>query len=191
MQKQTGPLTVDQYSALPDKRVEIVDGEISYPPPHVIWQVDVISRLLVSVGNYARDNNLGEVWISSLAYILDVDSDTGLVRCARRPDLSFITREREAQHDAEWGRDSPMRIPPDLAVEAPSSKDRPFLSKRLADYLRYGVRLVWVIDRLDRVVRVYTPDHRSGRTLHEGDTLSGDPVLPGWSMAVSEILGAA
>jgi Uma2 family endonuclease len=184
MQKPSGPLTVDQYMALPEKYVEIVDGEVIYPSPHVIWQVDIISRLFASLGSHARENNLGEVWISAQPYILDVDDSTGLVRCARQPDLSFIAREREAQQDARWGRDGPMRIAPDLAIEAPSSKDMPFLSKKLADYLRYGVRLVWVIDSLDRLVRVYTPEHHGGRTLHEGDTLSGDPVLPGWSMGV-------
>src|SRR5574341_2398895 len=191
MQNPIGPLTVEQYMALPEKFAEVVDGRVIYPPPHVIWQVDAVSRIMVSLGDYARERNLGEVWFSSLTYLLAVDETTGLVRCARQPDLSFITREREAQHDAEWGRDGPMRIPPDLAIAVPSSKDMPFLSKRLADYLHYGVRLVWVIDRLDRVVRAYTPDHHSGRTLHEGDTLSGDPVLPGWSMGVSEILGPA
>ena len=57
-------------------------------------------------------------------------------------------------------------------------------------WLRYGVRLVWVVYRETRTVEA----HREGypvSTLTENDMLDGLDVLPGFACMVSDILPSA
>ncbi len=59
------------------------------------------------------------------------------------------------------------------------------LDEKLDDYRSAGVRMVWVISPEARVVRVHQP----GQPIVEvrGDeVLRGDPVLPGFAVAVRE-----
>ena len=54
------------------------------------------------------------------------------------------------------------------------------------EYLRAGVRVVWVVNPQTRVVRVHRADGTSA-WLTEGDELSGDDVLPGFHCRVSAL----
>jgi Uma2 family endonuclease len=101
------------------------------------------------------------------------------------PDLVFATHERRAVR----GR-SPRKflwVAPDLAVEvlSPNQPAGPFTDKILF-YLLHGVRLIWVFDPAERSVRVFRPGTTT-RTLRSGDTLEGEDVLPGFSVAVEDI----
>jgi Uma2 family endonuclease len=78
---------------------------------------------------------------------------------------------------------------PDLAVEILSpDQDAGRFAAKLRFYLLHGVRLVWVVDPTTRTVTVYEPGQGDERLLHEGDTLDGGDVLPGFSVPVSEIM---
>lgn len=101
------------------------------------------------------------------------------------PDLVYVSNQR-------WTRPGPgqrffQRAAPDLIIEvlSPDQNTRLFTAK-INFYLRHGVRLVWVIDPEDRVITVYRPD-ADPRNLLPGDTLDGEDVLPGFSVAVSDI----
>lgn len=99
--------------------------------------------------------------------------------------------EREKQQRDQYPGERVFRVAPDLAVEIVSPTDKfSAVLKKVARYLEYGVKLIWVIDPQNRVVYVYTPDHPDGRALHEDATLNGDPVLPEWSMHFPDLLGA-
>ena len=77
-------------------------------------------------------------------------------------------------------------LAPDLAVEVLSrSNTRGEMQEKLKDYFFAGVRLVWYVNPTTETVEVYTaPD--SPTTLNTGDTLTGDPVLPGFSVPVGD-----
>jgi hypothetical protein len=81
--------------------------------------------------------------------------------------------------------------PPDLAVEGLSPGDRPgSVADKILYYLLNGVRLVWLIDPDRRIMQVFTPDCVM-RDLTEDDTLDGGDVLPGFAVAVRDILPPA
>ncbi len=63
------------------------------------------------------------------------------------------------------------------------------IEQKVADYLNAGPRLVWVVFPDLRRIRVHTGPH-AVHWLTEEDTLTGDPVLPGFCCSVREILEA-
>ena len=77
-------------------------------------------------------------------------------------------------------------ILPRLAVEVWSPSDRPvLLLNKVADYLRTGVEMVWLIDPTARTVTVYRPD-KMPRVFQEQEVLTGEDVLPGFRCRVAE-----
>ena len=80
-----------------------------------------------------------------------------------------------------------MKGGPDLAVEIRSPGDRQReIDERVADYLRAGTSLVWIVDPRKRTVVVRVAGAED-RTLTEADHLDGGDVLPGFRVAVREV----
>ena len=110
----------------------------------------------------------------------------GLVRI---PDLTFVRWERLP------GRELPAEpIPdliPDLAVEVLSaSNTAKEMTRKLDEYFRVGVRLVWLIDPPTHTAEVYTaPGQRT--ILSEEQALEGGPVLPGFSLSLRRLFDRA
>ncbi len=63
--------------------------------------------------------------------------------------------------------------------------------RRRAKIRRYqvaGVSIVWAINPSDRTVEVYHPDHvRPVQKLGVGEELSGEVVIPGFTMKVAAL----
>jgi Uma2 family endonuclease len=95
----------------------------------------------------------------------------------RRPDVSFIARDRLAAYRLGQGH---FTIAPDLAVEVVSPNDEVYeLDRKINDYFRAGVRRVWVINPEQQILRI----HRAPGDLSElvGDAeVSDDQILPGF-----------
>lgn len=71
---------------------------------------------------------------------------------------------------------------PDLAVEVLSPGNRAGeVHARVADWLNAGTSLVWVIDPVRRVARVYRADGTAS-VVYEDAALEGEAVLPGFVM---------
>jgi len=174
----------DRYSDVP---AEVVNGEVVIMSPNQRDSMTVAEDLFIDLRGFVKEHNLGVVSMET-AFVLDADPRTDWVRGARQPDVAFVARERAAAHDAEHGRKGPWRLAPDLAAEVVSPTDKySDIMEKVADYLRYGVQLVWLISPEARSVRIFTPDDPDGHTLHASDTLSADPVIPGWSMPVARL----
>lgn len=103
----------------------------------------------------------------------------------RRPDVAFVGAARLAQVAPEGH----VRIAPDLAIEVVSPSDKIYeLDEKIADYRAAGVRLIWIINPNSRVIRVHRIDRPYCEELKETDTLSGESVLPGFSVIVRDML---
>ena len=103
----------------------------------------------------------------------------------RRPDISFISLERISLVQAlEEGY---ITIAPDLAVEVVSPNDNLYdLDEKVQEYLRAGVRLVWVVKPRARHCR--SPSLKgTGTILRKQDELSGQDVLPGFQCRVGDL----
>ena len=171
-------------------RVEVVDGEIIQMSPPSIKHV-ILTRFVYNVlFEFLKENPLGELWFDNTPYILDGAGREDRVRGSRIPDVSFVSKERYAAHVEQYGtRMKYLHLAPDLAVEIVSEHDRySEIFQKIADYLKHGTQLVWIIDGSNRAIRVHTPDNPNGHALHDTDTLTGDPVLKGWSMSVAAII---
>jgi Uma2 family endonuclease len=80
-----------------------------------------------------------------------------------------------------------MDLAPDLVVEVLSPTDRARgVREKVADWLRAGTRLVWVIDPANRSVTVYR-SREDFQELSEGDTLDGGEVIPGFSCLTRDL----
>ncbi len=118
-----------------------------------------------------------------------VTAPDGMMRLAaglvRVPDVAFVS----------WARLPERRVPdtpipdlaPDLAVEVISAGNTaPEMARKRQEYFGAGVRLVWLVDPEARTVTVYTSP-RDSTVLRREDTLSGDAVLPEFSLSLNEL----
>ncbi len=100
----------------------------------------------------------------------------------RAADVLFISNQRYERRDRASAY---LDVAPDLVVEILSPDDSVIdLTQKLREYFALGVRLVWVVD--PRARRVYA--YRSVtdvREFVENTRLSGDDVLPGFTVPVS------
>lgn len=140
-------------------------------------------RVMVLVAEHlsahARRHQLGVVLGGDSGFILARKPDT-----VRGPDVAFVSKERVEEHGDSVRAFSGA---PDLAVEVLSPSNTPAaMHAKVADYLAAGTRRVWVVDPEAQAVTVYAsllgPDR-----LGEIDTLSGDDVVPGFQVRVSEL----
>ena len=104
----------------------------------------------------------------------------------RSPDASWIARERwEALDEDDRHKFSP--IAPDFVAELRSPSDRlPTAQAKMEEYIENGVRLGWLIDPTQRRVYSYRPG-QPVETLENPETVSGEPVLPGFTLNLADI----
>ena len=136
-------------------------------------------NLAGTLGQYIRAGSLGQVYAAGTGFQLTTGPDT-----VRAPDVAFVRQERvvAAGRVARY-----WSGPPDLAAEVLSPNDRPAeVEEKVASWLAHGLRLVLVVDPRRRTVRVYCPG-TPPRTLAEEDVLSGEDVIPGWTLPVGTL----
>ena len=162
-----------------DRICELVDGVLVEKT--VGWMESFLAASLIRIlGNYASRRKLGIV-----------TAPDGMVRLAPRlvriPDVSFFSWDRLPQGRVPWK--SLPSIVPNLAVEVLSPDNtKQEMTRKLADYFKAGVELVWFIDPRKRTVQVFTAAHRF-TVLHESAVLDGGSVLPGFSLPLRELFG--
>ncbi|MBI3798530.1 MAG: Uma2 family endonuclease [Deltaproteobacteria bacterium] len=104
----------------------------------------------------------------------------------RSPDAAWITHSRLAALTAEQ-RKKFLPLCPDFALELRSPTDSlTALQAKMQEYLDNGARLGWLIDPEQRRVYVYRPQTPI-EILENPETVSGDPVLPGFILDLREI----
>ena len=131
------------------------------------------------VGDYVEDHGLGEIFGAETGFIVSRTPDT-----VRAPDFAFIAKDRVLLID-EF--DEFVSIPPDLAVEIVSPNDRwTKIEEKVRDFLRAGVRLVWVVNPKTKTIHVYQ-SFSEVSVLTMDDHLEGGEVLPGFRVAVARI----
>ncbi|MEM7063519.1 MAG: Uma2 family endonuclease [Cyanobacteria bacterium P01_B01_bin.77] len=121
-----------------------------------------------------RQARLGKVFDSSTCFRLPGGGD-------RSPDVAWVLQERWDMLSPEEREKFPP-LAPDFVLELMSPSDTlPETQAKMQEYIDSGVRLGWLINRKQRRVWIY----RSGmdtQLLENPATLSGDDVLPGFSL---------
>jgi Uma2 family endonuclease len=177
-------VTPEELLAMPDgKHYELVDGVLVERTMSLL-SGRVESKMIRILEGHCEDPYLGWVIGPSSAY-----------RCfswkpgkVRRPDASFIARDRLPAPE-QWS-EGYITIAPDLAVEITSPTDEVYdLEEKIEEYLRAGVRLIWVIHPEVRVVEIFRADGSSAR-IRAGGELSGENVVPGFRCPVAALFPA-
>jgi Uma2 family endonuclease len=162
-----------------DKRSELVRGRLVVREPAGFAHGVVAARIGEHMATFVRLHSLGLVVAAETGFTLARDPDT-----VRAPDVGFVRRDR-VPDPLPRGYAS---MAPDLVVEVLSPDDRPGeVLAKIADWLRAGTRLAWVVDPIRRCARVYRADGTETFAAAD-DSLDGEDVLPGFVLPLAAIL---
>ncbi len=137
------------------------------------------------VSNWARRDGTGVAFGASAGFRLPVTNSL------RSPDAAWMPRERwralSRQQRRKFGP-----VHPDFVIElrSPTDRLRDQLDK-MREYLENGVRLGWLLDPRTRRVYVFREQSTEPEVLRDPETVSGDPVLPGFVLDVRAVWQAA
>ena len=160
------------------KRYELDEGEVvEMPPPGVLHGV-LCAWITHLLWQFAIKRQKGWVCSNDTGLLVKRDPDT-----LRGPDIMFFDENKKLD---ELSPKFSERVP-SLIVEVLSPEDRPSkTNRRIKQYLRRGVPLVWCLDPEDRVVTVYRPDREHDVIDMDGE-ITGEDVLPDCRFRVAEL----
>ncbi len=171
--------TEAELMALPDdgRKYELVEGEIVVSNAGIEHEF-IGAGLINSLFSFVRKHKLGIVCGSSAGYWMKSGN-------LRSPDVSFIAKER--LQGLKYAPKKFFQRAPDLVVEILSPSDAvDGLHEKIVEYFESGARLIWVLNPEEQTILVYhspQPD----LLLRTGDSISGEDVIPGFSMPLSEL----
>jgi Uma2 family endonuclease len=155
------------------------EGELIVMPPTGGETGDRNSEMNFQLRAWNKQTRLGKVFDSSTGFKLPNGAD-------RSPDAAWVRLERWEALTPEQRQKFPP-LAPDFAIELRSATDelKP-LQAKMQEYRDNGVRLGWLLDPQRQIVEIY----RIGtdvEVIQSPTTLSGEDVLPGFVMDLSEI----
>ncbi len=159
----------------PDWQLELVDGQILLMGPSDYLSEEIGAELIRQLGNWVRPRRLGRVTGSSAGFILP---NTDL----RAPDVSLVLASKLKRSQRDFAE-----LVPDLVVEIKSKSDRISpLRKKIQLFLELGAQVGILIDPDLQTLTVY---RLTGEpiVLQDGDLLTLPDLLPGWTLAISEL----
>ncbi len=172
----------DYRTAPPDKRYELLDGDLVMAPAPNLKHQEVQFRLGRRLGQFIEERGLGKFYFAPCDVVL---SDTDVVQ----PDLLFVSRERD--HVLSGGDN--VRGAPDLVIEilSPATADRDRGYKR-ALYGRHGVAEYWLVDPAAETVWIHR--QRAGvlavaHTFGRQETLRS-PLLAGLELDLDAVFSS-
>jgi Uma2 family endonuclease len=174
-------ITAEQLIQMPAvEHCELIRGELIKISLTGLEHGRVANRISVRLGVYVEGRQLGIVTTAEAGFQIGHNPDT-----VRAPDVAFLSAARIPENPTAGFFDGP----PDLAVEVLSPNDRAGdVLAKIQEWLSSGCRMVWLVDPITRTVTVYH-DRRNAQVLTEKDTISGDDILPGFSVPVAEFFG--
>lgn len=174
-------VTADELFAMDGDgiRRELVRGEVREMAPAGFAHGRTAMRLGARIGTHVEAASAGVVVAAETGFRIARDPDT-----VRPPDAAFIAAEQVPSDVEQRGFPD---VVPDLVVEVVSPSDRAgeVLEKAL-EWVRAGVRLVWVVYPAQRLVVVHAADG-SVTQVRAGDALDGADVLPGLKIAIDDL----
>ena len=173
--------TAEELLCLPTggRRLELVKGKVYETAPAGGRHGHTTMKISVPLTLHVWSHDLGHVFTAETGFILHRDPDT-----VRAPDVSFVSMTRLRLDNIPDGY---IDLAPDLVVEVVSPGDsRQEVREKVEEWLRAGVRLVWVIFPITRTATVYR-SLEDVIHLTEADYLEGEAVAPGFSCRVGDL----
>jgi Uma2 family endonuclease len=177
-------MSVEQFyefcQANRDLRIErTASGEVIIMPPAFSDTGNRNIKIAQQLANWAEQDGTGETFDSSAGFTLPNGA-------TRSPDASWIKLERwNALSEEQKASFAP--ICPDFVIELRSKSDTlSGLQDKMQEYIDNGASLGLLIDRKNRKVYIYRPNQEP-EILDNPETVSGDPVLPGFALRMAKI----
>ena len=182
MSTKVHPTVEDLYGVPENGKAEIVNGELVLMSPTGGVPGRASGEIYVSLRGYERSTKSGYAFPDNVGFLVNLPN-----RKSFSPDAAFYKGELKGGQFLEGS--------PVFAAEVRSEGDygakaeREMAAKR-ADYFAAGALVVWDVDVLkERVVRVYRAgDPERPQLYREGEMAEAEPALPGWTMAVDDLL---
>lgn len=180
MPTESSVLTLEEYATLDEQGqehiTELVRGVLVREPRPGRRHGELQVEMAFHLRRWAEERG-ARVSVES-GFVLERDPPT-----LRGPDVAVVLESSDVETDDHgWGSRAP-----DVAVEVLSPTDSSTaIRRKTMDYLDAGARLVWLVDDEARTVMVHRPDG-SANLLKEAETLSGEDVLPGFSLSLEEL----
>ncbi len=174
----TPPKSPDPYAQSGDGLFEVIKGK------RVEKHLGVIETLIASflqerLSAFCRERQLGISVMETSFAIPGSGND-------RKPDVAFVSVQT-------WAANRPIprvnawAIAPDLAIEVISPTDKAFdVIDKVREYFAGGVRQIWHVYSNVEQVFIFDSPH-TVRILNRADELSGDPLVPGFRLALSDL----
>lgn len=183
MKTTTELMTADQFYEwvlLPEnegKHFELERGEVVEVPRPGEFHGLVCHNVNFVLGVYIRARRRGYVLSNDTGVIWERDPDT-----VRGPDVFFYDEKpRLTDLNPKWSD-----VPPMLLVEVVSPNDKMSkVTRRVTDFLRWGVKIVWVVHPEEETVTVYLPDRPPAVVDRQGE-LTGGELLPDLKVRVDD-----
>ncbi len=139
------------------------------------------NRLSTRVTIWRLQTGLGEVFSPSTGF----DLAGGAVKS---PDVAWLSNERWARLSPRQIEEGFIPVAPDFVAEIRSQSDRlPRLKKKMQEsWMANGVRLAWLIDPYEEKAFIYRAGEEPETISGFDKTLSGENVLPGFVLDLSE-----
>jgi Uma2 family endonuclease len=165
-----------------DGKAEIVDGRIVLMSPTQPWPSEVAAEIYVSLRAYARKVRRGWAVTDGATFRVNLPH-----RQSFSPDAAYHVGER---FPLNYYGGAPI-----FAVEVRSAGDYGPRAERLHaekrnDYFACGALVVWDVDlRSNEIIKVYRASAPETPTIYRcGDVAEAEPAVPGWTVAVDELL---
>ncbi len=157
---------------------ELVDATLVEKPVG-FSESEAAGELLGEVRDWNKGLKLG--FFTSGDAVVQLSPEKG-----RGPDFAFYLYERFPERKRPPGRIPAMF--PDFAVEVLSkSNTKKEMARKRREYFAAGTRLVWEVDLKKQTVAVYR-EPEQGQVFGIDDTLSGEDVLPGFTISIRKWL---
>jgi Uma2 family endonuclease len=179
----TGQMTAEEFfdwanrPENAERSWELERGRVIEVPSPGKFHGFVCGNVARIVGNYAMQRGQGYVCSNDSGLLVERSPDT-----VRGPDICYYIDEQTAETmDRKFAI-----VPPVLVVEVRSPSDSlKRMQRRLAEYLKLGVAMVWLVYPEERLVTV-NQLHEIPRPLDDEDELTGNSVLPEFRCRVAE-----
>jgi Uma2 family endonuclease len=141
----------------------------------------IAGRLFQRLANFCDEHPLGWALLPNSGGFQGFPDSPRLVR---KPDVAFVRYGRFPGEQLPPGH---AHLAPDLAAEVISPNDLyEDVNEKVEEYLRAGVRLIWVISPRNYTIHVYRANG-SAFVLREGEELDGEDVVPGFRCPVRDL----
>lgn len=183
------PITTEEFWVLShspkysDKRLELHEGGLIVIPAANWKHGYLVSKIARVIGNFVEANNLGVIMIST-GYACFPHARRDSVHTA---DLSFISSE----HIPTPLPETFVPFAPNLAVTVittDNAEELNWLRVRVNNFLVAGVGSFWVVQSLHKTIAIHKPGD-CVTICFEGDILRDSQILPGFQIAVADLLG--